>query len=189
MKHVFRLFMLGTLLLLLTSCAGSVSVKTDYDPEFNFNQFQTFRWIEEDIPDNVLDSYPLVKKRIKASVIKDLESKGFTLQESGEPDFGIAAHGGTKEKTQVHTWGGAGYYGYDPWWGPYGGPYGGQIDVSYYTEGTLIIDVVDVKGKELVWRGIGTGVLRDYSDNEKRQQATDETIMKIMKDFPPQKAQ
>ena len=43
-----------------------------------------------------------------------------------------------------------GYYGY------YGYGYGrGLNSVSEYKEGTVIIDIVDAKRKELAWRGMG----------------------------------
>ncbi len=179
MKKLMPVFLLLLSVALLTSCGSSISVSTDYDLEEDFSQLKSFQWVDERIPNNALDLYPLVKKRVGESVAKDLEAKGFML-ESDSPDFVIFAHARTQEKMQVTDWGG--YYWYDPWWGPYGG----RVDVSYYDEGTLVLDIIKVETKELIWRGTGKGVVREYSNPEKRQQAIDNTVSTILKDFPPQ---
>ena len=64
---------------------------------------------------------------------------------------------------QVTDWGG--YYWYDPWWGPYGG----TTHVSYYEESTLVLDIVHWEKKELAWRGLATGTVRE--DNRGGKQA------------------
>jgi len=53
------------------------------------------------------------------------------------------------------------------------------------TEGTLVIDIVDKAKKELIWRGLGTGVVQNYSDHEKLQASIDEYVRKILNNFPP----
>jgi hypothetical protein len=76
-----------------------------------------------------------------------------------------------------------GYGWYDPWWGPYGG----STHVSYYEEGSLVIDVIDWTEKELSWRGVGTGVVKDRSsdDPEEMQEEINLIVAKILADFPP----
>ena len=179
MKKLAPVLLLIIVMALLTSCGPSISVKTDYDLEEDFNQLKSFQWVDERIPNNALDLYPLVKKRVAESVMNDLEAKGFVV-DTESPDFAVVAHAQTKEKMQITDWGG--YYWYDPWWGPYGG----RVEVSYYDEGTLVLDMIKVETKELIWRGVGTGVVREYSNPEKRQQAIDNTVATILRDFPPQ---
>jgi hypothetical protein len=180
MKKFMLLVTFVAFSLLLTSCGPSISVKSDYDPDVNFSAFQTYRWTDRGVPDDELAKNTIVRKRVLLAVNNNLQAKGFVLQEDGDTDMVVVVHGGSKEKMQVHDWGG--YYWYDPWWGPYGG----RVDVSYYTEGALVIDFVDAKAKELAWRGVGTRVLRDYSSPEKMQQFIDETVDHILAGFPPQ---
>jgi len=61
----------------------------------------------------------------------------------------------------------------------------GSTSVSYYTKGTLVIDLVSWADKELVWRGMGTDTVKSYEDSIERQEAFDEIVAKIMADLPP----
>jgi len=108
-----------------------------------------------------------------------MQKKGLTEAEFAVADLIIYAHAGTTEKMNVTDYG----YGYGGWWGPY--PYGRDIDVSYYTQASLIIDFVDNSKKELVWRGIGSAALQDRGTPEERQQFIDEAVAKILSQYPP----
>lgn len=175
MKTLMTLTLIFCLLLL--GCS-SVQVTTDYNPQQDFTQFKSFKLYEgKPIPNDALTKNPLVKKRVESALSKVLTGKGFTEVDK-DPDFIVLAHAGVKEKMRVDTYG---YGWYDPWWGPYGG----YTSVSYYEEGSLVIDIVDTDKKELAWRGIGTRTIKTFSDPEEMQQVIDETVTKILADFPP----
>ena len=189
MKYFLILVSLG--MFLLTACS-SLDVKTDYDPQQDFSTYKTYAWYTGKMPaDDALSANPLIQKRVMNSVNKELESKGYKLTESGDPDFVVIIHAGKKERMQV-TNTGYGAYGYGPYgYGRYGawGGYGpSDTQVTYYDEATLVVDIADFSKKELVWRGTGTGVLsKKERSQEESQEIADEVIMKIMKDFPPTK--
>jgi len=178
---------ISSFLLLAFVVCSSLTVTTDFDPSQDFSKYKTYRWAttKEVNPNDELAKNPLIRKRVVAAIDKALQSKGFAITES-EPDFVVMIIGGTKEKMQVTNTGGVYGYGryggwYDPWWGPYGG----STHVSYYEEGSLVIDIVDWNQKELSWRGIGTGVVKEYSSQEEQQEALDKICAKILADFPP----
>ena len=183
MKIVYRILAL-VLASLIVSCS-SVTVKTDYDPEYDFSKFKTYRWAnaKEINPNDELAQHPLIQKRVMLAVDKTLEAKGMQKVESEDVDVVVLAHAVSKEKMQVMQTGG--YYRgwYDPWWGPYGG----STHVSYYEEGTLVIDLVSWESKELAWRGMGTSILKDYSDSEAMQEDLDAMVAKIMAGYPPKR--
>lgn len=173
------------IILALVGCS-SLTVTTDFDASQDFNSYKTYRWAttEEVNPNDALAQNPLVKKRVIAGIDKALQDKGFVLVEKGSgPDFVVITHAGVKEKMNVTQTGGyRGYGWYDPWWGPYGG----STHVSYYEEGSLVIDVIDWTEKELSWRGIGTGVVKEgQQDAEEMQVRINEITAKILADFPP----
>ncbi len=48
-----------------------------------------------------------------------------------------------------------------------------------------MINFVDAIRKELAWRGVATGILKDYSDAAQMQADLDKTIDKVLDNFPP----
>ncbi len=169
----------------LIQCS-SITVKSDYDPEYDFAKFKTYRWAsaKEMNPDDVLAKSPLILKRVVTAVDAELSKKGFTLSESGDADVVVLAHAGIKQKTQVYQTGGSYYRG---WYDPYWGPYGGQTSVSQYEEGTLVIDIIAWETKELAWRGMGTQIIDDNVATEKITPIIDQWVAKILVQFPPKK--
>lgn len=163
----------------LMGCA-SISVKTDYDRSVDFRRFRTYSWDGgQKMMDDALMRDPLLRKRIKRAVDQVLQEKGFVLDTADGADFTVVIHAGVQERMRVTNWGGYGWY--DTWWGPYGG----RVDVSYYTQGTLVIDMVDQVSKELAWRGLGEGIVREYNDPEEMEKDIRRTVEEILKSFPP----
>jgi len=175
--------LLVLLVALLVSCS-SITVNYDYDAEYVFTAYKTFKWGKMNIPNDALRSNPMAAKRVDSAIRTVMEEKAYKLieDENVEPDFFIVTHAGIKERMQVHNTGYAGYnYGwYQPWWGPYGG----YTSVSHYEEGTLVIDIVDMKNKELVWRGLGTKIIANNT-GEKQMQVLEDVVRRIMANFPP----
>ncbi len=179
MKQLYAV-LFACLLVLLVACSP-MTVKYDYDHEYNFNDLKTYRWVTEDEvdPNDLLTRNPIVAKRIKAAVDNELQAKGLTKVEDNA-DLAVNIHGGVEEKMQIYQHHGR-YGWYHPWWGPYGG----YSDVSYYDEGTLVIDIISLKSNELAWRGIGTSTLNEYNNPEKMQRDIDTAVAKIMANYPP----
>jgi hypothetical protein len=78
--------------------------------------------------------------------------------------------------------GGLGGYGGSGWVGP-------ETYATQYTQGTLILDIVDAGTKKLTWRGsaqanLGSNPSPGASTDKKIKQATD----KILDRFPPKAA-
>ena len=182
-----NIFLLLILTVTMVGC-GTINVNYDYDHEADFATIHTFGWRQANVKDDALEANPLLKKRVVASVEKYLIERGYSKAVNVEPDVHVVVHAGMQEKMQVTNWGGMrGNYGspsYNyPWWE--NGGYGNRVDVNYYTEGTLIIDMVTAKDKELIWRGAGTGLVKSYKNQEKMQQNIDTYVADILNHFPP----
>jgi hypothetical protein len=186
---LFQILILGAFTLALISCS-SVKYSTDFDPTQDFGKYKTYRFANanEVDPDDYLTQHPLVKKRVIEAIRKTLDAKGFQLIEEGDPDFVVLTAAGTKERMQVTNTGG---YGYGGWYGGYHGygpgyGYGGSTYVSYYEEGSLVIDIVDWQEKELSFRGVATGTLSKTEKTPDEAQADiDEVVTNILSKFPP----
>ncbi len=174
-------------LLVITGCA-SVSVVSDYDRNFNFSRFQAYRWPAQDEgirQGDLLVQNPLVYKRVQRAVDRELQQKGFDLSSSRSADFIVHVHAGVKELKSYQQ-----HYGvefplrggwYRPWWGPYGG----FTYFSYYEEGTLVVDIIDAGTRDMVWRGVATKIVREYSSPEDMQKDIDEAVERVLAKFPP----
>ena len=56
--------------------------------------------------------------------------------------------------------------------------------ISSTPEGTLILDFIDAKTKELVWQGQGTGYLTNNTN--KKEAVIKEFVNRILEQYPPQ---
>jgi hypothetical protein len=185
--RVLSVILISGVLLMMVSCS-SVTIKTDYDHEYDFAKFKTYRWAsaKEVNPQDELQKRPLVLKRVIQAVNQNLTEKGLTeVGENDTPDLVVMVHAGIRDKMQVNSTGG-GYYGYRGWYDPWWGPYGGTTTVSYYEEATLVIDLVDWEKKELAWRGMATGTLKgDNPDADEQQERINNVVAKILASYPP----
>jgi hypothetical protein len=160
--------------IVVNGCA-TISVNQDYDTGYDFAQLKTFGFLP--VPSDAgIDQ--LSANRLGDAIKTELTAKGYTLSDSA--DFGVALHFGKQTKTSVQSYG----YGYGGWWGR---PGMGSVDVSQYDEGTLVIDFIDMKKKELIWRGTGTGVIGDSPSVEEKTEKINNAVQQILAQFPPTK--
>jgi hypothetical protein len=170
---------LSLLLLFIASSCSSVRVNADYDKNVDFAPYKTFAFHKSSI--DKVEISDLDKKRILRSIDEVMTARGFTKSET--PDLLVSFF--TKEREQVNVnqfnagWG----YGWGYGWNPY--LWGGNTSVSRYTEGTLYIDIIDAKKKELIWQGDGEGVLT--KDTNKKDEKIKEFVSKILEQYPPKK--
>ena len=169
---------LPLLFLFLFNACSSVRVNSDYDSHVDFKQYKTYAFHKKGI--DKVEISDLDKRRILHAIDNSLSQKGMT--KSDNPDLLVNFF--TKEREQIDVnqfnmgWG----YGWGWGWNPYFWG-GGNTFVSSSTQGTLFIDLIDAKKKELVWQGQGIGTL---SENriEKEKQIND-FVSKILAQFPP----
>jgi hypothetical protein len=181
-------------LLTLAGCS-SYSIVSDYDSNMPFGSHKSYRWSGEGaagIGDDVLAKNPLIYKHIKNAVDRELRAKGFMLKEKGPVDFTVATHAGIRERVAVappavifsyhqgYYRRGHGYYS-SFWYDPYG-PY---PRVMYYEEGTLVIDIIDTKSENIAWRGVASGILRDYESTTGMHREIDTVVTRVLAKFPP----
>ena len=165
------------LLLALASCS-SVKVYSDYDNKVDFSQYKTYAFHKKGI--DKIEISELDKKRILYAVDAELSKKGMTKSEN--PDLLINIFTKERERIDVNQYNAGWGYGWGYGWNPY--LWGGRsTSVTSSTEGTLYIDLIDAKKKELVWQGEGVGYLTN-NRNEK-EKVINEFVTKILEQFPP----
>jgi hypothetical protein len=172
-----------TLVFALTAaaCTPSVDVRTQTAPDASIEGRQTF-WIlpvparRVDAASAASDDPMLANSITNRALINDLtrafEGRGYAVNATN-PDFTVAYYASTREKLDLNTWN----YGYS--WRRWPRQY---VDVTQYTEGTVIVDVIDPASKELLWRGQGVSAVS--SDPAKYASELNKTVTAILSKFP-----
>lgn len=178
-----KIMMVPVLLALFLSSCSSVRVLSDYDKDANFNNYKSYAFYKTGIDKAQISD--LDKKRILRAIETEMTARGFVKSEN--PDILVSIF--TKEREQVDVysnyWGGGFGWGWSPYyWGGFGPGWGGS-NVSTRTEGSLYIDLIDAKNKELVWQGKGVGNLGNINNIEKKEQRIREFVFEIMQQYPP----
>ncbi len=159
---------------LFTSCA-SVQVKTDYDSQTDFTQYKTFAFYKKGIDKAKISD--IDKRRILRAIETELKAKGMTPSKT--PDVLISIFTKAKKEINIHN--------NNYWYPQYYSPYHWNSHASTYTKGTLLIDVIDAKGKTLLWQGIGKGALNTSGKVEKKEARINDFVAQIMAQYPPSK--
>jgi hypothetical protein len=154
------------------SISFAQDVNVDYDHHANFERYHTYSWKMVKTPNTIWD------QRVQDSVNQQLQKKGWQLVPSGG-DVMLSAIGTTQTQTELQTF----YNG--PGWGGWGwGGFGTATTTpEQYKVGTLVVDMFDANGKQLLWRGAAKDTLSDKpsKNTEKLNKAVD----KMFKSFPP----
>ena len=175
-----------TLVIAVAGCRGAIAVRTMVAPDAGLSRLQTFRILpgparRDGRPmtgtDDPMISNSIANRAIREQIVKAFQARGYTLDE-GSADFGVAFYATAREKLDVTVWD----YGYPfyPRWRRYPPP---VQTVTQYTEGTVVIDVVQAGTHELLWRGEGKAELSDDPSENVRQLA--KTASAIVNQFPP----
>lgn len=186
-------------------CA-TLQVRTDYDERASFTPLSTYEWVDQEVDNggNPAVNSPLLGRHIRDAVDDELGRMGYRKAESGTPDFRIAYRVIAEERARVaNSYGYAGRYGnssyypgyygfrfhggryFRPYYGYSGAGYAGRGYVREYLRGTLVLDIIDVRKDELIWRGWATKSLDADPRPEKVRMYVDEAVAEILEEFPP----
>jgi hypothetical protein len=178
-----RRFAAALLVPLLGACAGGISYNHDYDTRADFTRLRTYLWAtppaDNPEPRGV---NRMLEQRFIATVDQQLAAKGYQFSNTGEADFAVNFQLTTSEQVDYNTYySGMGYRG-----GMYGGMGMGSshTSASVTTNGTLIVDIFDVRSRELIWRGTAQGTVEPNASPEQRQMRIQEAVTGILKQFP-----
>lgn len=166
------------LVFILASCS-SVSVYNDFDKSADFTQYKTFAFYKAGV--DKVEISDLDKKRVLKAIEAQMLAKGFTKSEN--PDILINFFTKSREQVDVNSFNSGWGYGWGFGWNPY--MWGGnRTSVRTSTNGTLFIDMIDAKKKEMIWQGEGQGEI--FRNQDKKEERIQEFVTQILKQYPPQ---
>lgn len=182
MKNLKIFAVAGILISVLSACSTRYDYYQAARNRTNLSGYHTFAWMQP--PGNERAAANAADAVIKDAATAALTQKGLSLQQEA-PDVLVAYSRvvGRGSRTNYYPmynssfypgWGlGYGGFGWGGWYRPYyyayGAPFayyaGTAVSKEHYKEGTLIIDLVDRRSKQLVWRGFGVGEV--HRDSQK----------------------
>lgn len=184
----FKLLKIGFVpALLLIAFATGVSAKThsDYNKSFNFAQLKTWDFANAKVnTSDTAGKNPLWDDNLRGDLATQVQSAGFT-QMSDNPDFLVRYHLGTQEKvqTEVVRNGFPGFMYRRGGWGYWRGGWAGRtVFRTPYDESTLVVDIVDARTKELVWRGYDKQTIDADKSDKTLSSAAAKVIERFRKD-------
>ena len=155
--------------------------EVDFDPNLNFSKYKTFAFIGgvENLVMLPVDSV-VMDNRVRRAVTRELTGKGLREVQPGQiPDLVVRYLVTTSQQVNVGTLGN---------WGPYGpsiGSYWGWMYDSVSAaskDGSLLVDLIDAKGKNLAWR---VYLIRKLTSSDKDWNKADEDFAKAFQSYPP----
>jgi len=185
--HNFISYMLLFMLMLVHGCSNII-VSQDYPPNTDYAALKVYAWQsehQEKTGDLRLDN-PLLDVRIRRAIDIFLLEKGYQQVSNIQPDFYIAYHQEIYDRVRVDQSRSGFVFGM----GSYG--YHGGIGLSTgnntgrYDDSMMVIDIIDSESDEILWRGTATRPFEWHTDPEKLTEQVNETVNKILIQFPPQ---
>ncbi len=164
----------------LIGCASSAKVQTDFNPSADFSNYRSFSFIsDKPLLVTVVGVSPLLQERLINATRVELTSKGYRFVADPEAaDFVVSFTMGARDKIKVTSY----PTRYRGQWG-WGTGYYNEVDVRSYTEGTLAIDVFDVKRRSPVWHGWGVKTI-STQDRRNPTPVIKEIVAAIFAEFP-----
>lgn len=184
-RPAVRHFMLFLLAFVLAGCATSPQYSFDTDPQADFSGYRSFAFYAPLAAESKGYTTP-ASSAMRAAARREMEARGYVYSESA-PDLLVNINAYITERTDVVSFPAMDYgyyYGYrsayypGPHWPGYG-----NTHVRNYREGTLNIDLVDARGKHLVWEGVAVGRVSKVKAAE-RAARINTTIAEIFAQYP-----
>jgi hypothetical protein len=171
--------LLAIIVLLITAAPPSSSQKVtvDFDRNVDFSGFLTYAWARgRQARDQLVDRLIIdaIDRRLSAGGLQRVD-------ETGEPDLVAVYYVAPDTGIEVDTSNLAGWGGGWGWKNSAGG--NTTSPARNLAVGDLVIDIAQVKGKRLIWRGVATRTIGDRPD--KLQKDLNQALDKMFEKFPP----
>jgi hypothetical protein len=173
MKKHFLLMPALFVLAISTVLAQNVS----FDKKADFFKYKTYKWVP--IP-NAQAVDELTAEQLTGTLEVELAKKGLTKTQSEKADLyiGYQIAGGNGKKAHIGLAYGSGVAGSNA---------SGAATTTTVHSGELVLDMYDSSSKQLVWRGVVSNPVDREAKPDKRQKHMDQTVQKLLKDYPPKK--
>lgn len=171
-KDPWRISLIVLAITCLFSCTR-IDIRTDFDHAINFNEFQTYAFDEtNDVSDSDQLADTLVQKRLQKVIGEELKKKGIKqVRIDNDPDLIVNYRIGVVDK-----------------WALGRKSLSGESTISRAVkhrgkEGTLVIQLMESTGKDVVWRSTVIANLEQI--RQENLEIASKAIRKAFANYPP----
>lgn len=161
-----------------TAAAAKMKAVVGYDKATDFDQIKTFAWFDT-LDTSVMDSAPPVHDMIKFLIISNLQDSGLEWVDEN-PDVYVTYHtnesGGMRMNVTLYHY----HYSLNWWWSPL---WGSGMDVSTFSQGTLVVDIWRPDTEDLIWRGVVQAIVPEDPSPKKAQKTIEKALNMMDKEF------
>jgi hypothetical protein len=175
------LIIVSALTLMLTGCASGPTITVNSAPGTDLSNIQTFNFMQPLGSDRDNGARTPLSRMLMNSMSREMTSRG--LKQSDSPDMLIDFFVTTEARMDVRTTGSSHHMHRSNWhrsccatWPAY------RTTVRQYTQGTLLIDLIDPSANALLAEGAAAERL---SSNDITQKQMDDVVGQIMADMMP----
>ena len=164
--------------------AWAQKIETGYDKSADFSHYKTYSLIPRATP----ATNPVLATIIDNDIEYELNQKGLRKVDSN-PDLLVKCYGGAGDVE-------GGFAAADPSYNATGGApmpgssmWGGSLpptSVPQTMHGSITVDLVDARKKQLVWRATAKGKM-DYNKRSKLLEQANKAVSEMFKKYPPSK--
>src|SRR5271167_3362598 len=177
-------FCLVLLALVLFASSADAKMSTDFDPNLDFSKFKTFSFIGgvEQLVRMQLNPDQL-NNQIHRAVTRELTAKGLReVKPEENPDLVVRYWANSQKDVNVSTSTNWGVYG--PYFGYHWGFVYYSMESSNTHQGTLSIELIDAKSRDLAWRMFASLKII-HTDPDKILKTGDSNIKNAFTRYPP----
>jgi hypothetical protein len=180
-----KLFIAIAILLVVgTVAAAKMKAHVGYDKNVDLGAIKSFDY-RDTLAASVVDKAPPVHEMIKLLIISKLQDGGMKWDKEN-PDVLVTyltdQDPAMKMNVTLYSYS----YSAGWWWSPL---WGSGMDVSSWSQGTLVVDIWDPKTENLVWRGAVVGVVPEDPSPAKAQKTIEKALNLMSKEFQKMRQQ
>ena len=155
---MFKRLMACFIVALLAGCTHLQS-QVEYDEKADFSKLETYELSREDSA-RLNEEALRIDERIRETIVQELENAGYLPEVSGNPDFLVYYSVKTKDTTHTLSLDRESYYS--------GSEKNDALtpthsSIQEFTQGTLVIKMLEPKTNDIFWTGQSKTDVYDYS--------------------------
>jgi len=182
-----KTLILSLMVVVLAACATGTKVQTLQAPGTDLSAYRSFAFVDPLGTDRA-GYVSLISQQLKFSTRRELELQGLEyVDDASKADLlvNFQAHLDERIRTRSvpdpHM--GATFYDYrfgyySPW-----PSYTTHTEIEQYSEGTLVIDLIDAARNEMVWEGSARNSVNEHN-RRNAARLIDDAVVKMFRQFP-----